>query len=65
VCHFVAEHVIVRLGEEMSNVADGVHRRRRRNVVLPTGLRGDLVAVDGAEVNLRSHHRDPLSQTSH
>jgi hypothetical protein len=38
VCHFVAGHVIVRLGEEMCNVADGVPRRRRRNVVLPTGL---------------------------
>jgi hypothetical protein len=47
VCHFVAGHVIVRLREEMSNVADGVARRRRRNVVLPTGLRSDLLTADG------------------
>jgi hypothetical protein len=29
------------------------------------GLRGHLLTVDEAEVNMRSHHRDPLSQASH
>jgi hypothetical protein len=28
-------------------------------------LRGDPPTVNGAEVNLRGHHCDPLSQTSH
>jgi hypothetical protein len=34
-----------------------------QSAVEAAGLHGDLLAVDGAQVNLRSHHRDPLRQT--